>query len=40
MRMTIYVVIELLENFSYLTEQDILACLGYAADREKSRTVA
>jgi uncharacterized protein (DUF433 family) len=26
---------ELLNEFPYLTEQDILACLAYAADRER-----
>ncbi len=26
---------EILEDFLYLTEEDILACLSYAADREK-----
>ncbi|MBO0724667.1 MAG: DUF433 domain-containing protein [Blastocatellia bacterium] len=26
---------EILEDFPYLTEEDILACLSYAADREK-----
>lgn len=30
---------EILEDFPYLTEQDILACLSYAADREKSMMV-
>lgn len=25
---------EILEDFPYLTEKDILACLSYAADRE------
>ena len=27
---------EILDDFPYLTEEDILACLSYAADREKS----
>lgn len=45
MRMTVYDVLdylasgmskeEILEDFPYLTENDILACLAYAADREK-----
>ena len=26
---------EILNDFPYLTEQDILACLAYAADRER-----
>ena len=26
---------EFLEDFPYLTKEDILACLSYAADREK-----
>ena len=26
---------EILDDFSYLTEEDVLACLSYAADREK-----
>ena len=26
---------EILEDFPYLTEEDIRACLAYAADREK-----
>lgn len=31
---------EILKEFPYLTENDILACLAYAADRErKSETV-
>ena len=46
MRVTVYDVLghlaagmthrELLEEFPYLTEEDILACLSYAADRERS----
>jgi uncharacterized protein (DUF433 family) len=45
MRMTVYDVLEylasgmtqeeILEDFPYLTREDILACLAYAADREK-----
>jgi uncharacterized protein (DUF433 family) len=45
MRITVYDVLEylasgmsqeeVLKEFSYLTEEDILACLAYAADREK-----
>jgi len=31
---------EILEDFPYLTQEDILACLSYAADREKSMMVA
>jgi uncharacterized protein (DUF433 family) len=27
---------QILEDFPYLTEQDILACLSYAAERERS----
>ena len=30
---------EILEDFPYLTEDDIRACLSYAADREKSQLV-
>lgn len=30
---------EILADFPYLTQQDILACLSYAADREQ-KTVA
>jgi uncharacterized protein (DUF433 family) len=26
---------EILEDFPYLTQEDILACLSYAADRER-----
>ena len=29
----------ILEDFPYLTEQDILACLAYAADREKRQVI-
>ena len=49
MRITVYDVLsylaagmthqELLEDFSYLTEEDILACLSYAADRERLMSV-
>ncbi|MGA9997026.1 MAG: DUF433 domain-containing protein [Pyrinomonadaceae bacterium] len=45
MRITVYDVLEylasgmtqeeVLEGFPYLTKEDILACLSYAADREK-----
>ena len=45
MRITVYDILEylasgmshqeILEDFPYLTETDILACLSYAADREK-----
>jgi uncharacterized protein (DUF433 family) len=45
MRITVYDVLEylasgmsqqeILKDFPYLTEADILACLAYAADREK-----
>lgn len=45
MRITVYDVLEylasgmshseILEDFPYLTEEDIRACLSYAADREK-----
>jgi uncharacterized protein (DUF433 family) len=45
MRITVYDVLEymasgmsqeeVLRQFPYLTEEDILACLAYAADREK-----
>jgi uncharacterized protein (DUF433 family) len=45
MRITVYDVLEylasgmtqeeVLQDFPYLTKADILACLGYAADREK-----
>jgi len=30
---------EILDDFPYLTEEDILACLSYAADREKQMLV-
>jgi uncharacterized protein (DUF433 family) len=45
MRITVYDVLEylasgmsqdeVLKEFPYLTEEDVLACLAYAADREK-----
>ncbi len=45
MRITVYDVLsylasgmtyeEILDDFPYLTQDDILACLGYAADRER-----
>lgn len=45
MRITVYDVLsylasgmthqEILDDFPYLTEEDILACLAYAADRER-----
>lgn len=50
MRITVYDVLdylasgmtheELLKDFPYLTNDDILACLAYAADREKHLLVA
>lgn len=46
MRITVYDVLdylasgmshqEILDDFPYLTEEDILACLSYAAERERS----
>ena len=30
---------QILEDFPALTDEDILACLAYAADRERSATV-
>ena len=46
MRITVYDVLEdlasgmtsqeILEDFPYLTREDILACLSYAAERERS----
>lgn len=30
---------QILQDFPYLTEQDIFACLAYAADRERNATV-
>jgi uncharacterized protein (DUF433 family) len=50
MRMTVFDVLsylasgmthsELLADFPYLTEEDILACLSYAADRERTTLTA
>lgn len=50
MRITVYDVLsylaagmthqEILEDFPYLTEDDIRACLGYAAERERQLLVA
>ncbi len=50
MRITVYDVLsylaagmsipEILEDFPYLTEEDIRACLSYAADRERQSTLA
>lgn len=50
MRITVYDVLEylasgmtyeeILDDFPYLTMDDILACLGYAADREKHYVIA
>lgn len=49
MRITIYDVLEylatgishleILQDFLYLTEEDIIACLSYSADREKASMV-
>jgi len=49
MRITVYdvldylasgmTVVEILDDFPYLTETDIRACLAYAADREKALMV-
>jgi uncharacterized protein (DUF433 family) len=49
MRITVYDVLEylasgmtikeIIDDFPYLTEDDILACLSFAADREKSLMV-
>ncbi len=49
MRITVYDVLdylasgmtyeEILKDFPYLTNDDILACLAYAADREKQQLV-
>ena len=49
MRITVYDVLdylasgmttlEILDDFPYLTETDIRACLAYAADREKSQMI-
>jgi uncharacterized protein (DUF433 family) len=50
MRITVYDVLsyiaagmshqQILDDFPYLTEEDILACLSYAADRERQVQVA
>ena len=50
MRITVYDVLsylasgmtyqEILEDFPYLTQEDIFACLSYAADRERQTLVA
>ena len=50
MRITVYDVLsclaagmsvkEILADFPYLTEDDIHACLGYAADRERQAVLA
>jgi uncharacterized protein (DUF433 family) len=50
MRITVYDVLsylaagmsteEILADFPYLTQDDIRACLGYAADRERQTVVA
>lgn len=50
MRITVYDVLsylasgmtvkEILHDFSYLTEEDIFACLSYAAERERQTLVA
>lgn len=50
MRITVYDVLsylaagmtheQILKDFEYLTEQDIRACLSYAADRERQVLVA
>lgn len=50
MRITVYDVLsylaagmsteEILADFPYLTNEDIRACLGYAADRERQTVVA
>ncbi len=49
MRITVYDILgylasgmscqEILEDFPYLTKDDILACLSFAADRERITTV-
>ena len=49
MRITVYDVLEylaagmtqeeILKDFPYLTQEDIRACLSYAADREKAQLV-
>lgn len=50
MRITVYDVLsylaagmthqEIVDDFPYLTEEDILACLSYAADRERQMLVS
>lgn len=50
MRITVYEVLEMLasgmsseeiiEDFPYLTEEDIIACISFAADREKNLLIA
>ncbi len=50
MRITVYDVLsylaagmtheEILADFPYLTKEDILACLSYAADRERQMVIA
>ncbi len=50
MRMTVYdvlsylaagmTVVEILDDFPFLTKEDIQACLAYAAERERSMLVA
>ncbi len=50
MRITVYDVLsylasgmtyqQVLDDFPYLTQEDILACLSYAADRERQTLVA
>ncbi len=50
MRITVYDVLEylasgmtveeILADFDYLTREDILACLAYAADRERHQLIA
>jgi uncharacterized protein (DUF433 family) len=50
MRITVYDVLsylaagmtpqDVLDDFPYLTEEDILACLAYAAERERQMLVA
>ncbi len=50
MRITVYDVLsylaagmtqeEILADFPYLTQEDILACLSYAADRERQTRIA
>lgn len=50
MRITVYDVLEylasgmtveeVLADFDYLTREDILACLAYAADRERHQLIA